>query len=229
MNLKANKRKFLARVMLLVLLVASLFSFVGCGIEPHVKKGQYYVDNRSLQSLNWELKAVSDIEEFALDDITFSLYVGQQDEVNESVYTNKYGTLDNVYFVIYAANTVDREKMSTDELYAGDYVDNVLNYAYVVKEIPIEEVLNNFEYRCVDIPFIGYYFNHYDKITIPKECILGGLEDTYKSIFIGCCLAQKYYEENEVRYVSGFISREIVLSYQMKDDGTVFINFPNSK
>ena len=216
MNLKTNKRKFIARVMLLVLLVASLFSFVGCGIEPHVKKGQYYEDNRSLQSLNWELMAVSDIEEFALDDITFSLYVGQQDEVNESVYTNKYGTLD-------------REKMSTDELYAGDYVDNVLNYAYVVKEIPIEEVLNNFEYRCIDIPFIGYYFNHYEKITIPKECILGGLEDTYKSIFIGCCLAQKYYEENEVRYVSGFISREIVLSYRMKDDGTVFINFPNSK
>ena len=225
MNLKANKRKFLAGVMLLVLLVASLFSFVGCGIEPHVKKGQYYEDTRGLQRNNWELKAVSDTEEFALDDITFSLYFGMQDN-KEEVYIDKFGSLDNVYFVIYVSNTVDREKMLT----SGDaYTNHELNHAYVIKEIPIEEMLNNFEYRYINIPFVGYYFNHYEKITIPKECILGGLEDTHKSIFIGTCVAQKYYEENEVRYVSGFISREIVLSYRMKDDGTVFINFPNSK
>ena len=76
---------------------------------------------------------------------------------------------------------------------------------------------------------MGYYFNHYEKITIPKECILGGLEATHKDIFIGTCVAQKHYEGDDVSYLTSWFSKEIVLSYRVEDSDTVFIYFPNSK
>ena len=70
---ETKKTKLIARVMLLVLLLASALSFAGCG-EPHIKKGQYYKESYTDHSL--ALKIVSNTEEFALNDVTFRVYIG---------------------------------------------------------------------------------------------------------------------------------------------------------
>ena len=59
MNLKKNKTKIIAGVVLLLVLISSTLSFVGCvRSEPQVEKGQYYYETHTDRKMCF--KIVSD-------------------------------------------------------------------------------------------------------------------------------------------------------------------------
>ena len=217
-NIKTNKTKIVARVMFVVLLISTVINLAGCG-EPQVKKGQYY-EEVFFKEFRIGFKVVSDAESFPIDDITFSMYIGISNGF-ASVVEDWFGTLENVYYIIYAANAIDTD------LDPGGV--NTLDYSYIIKEIPCKEVLDNKEeYNYFQLSYSNRIYNHCETITVPKECIINGDDVAYGDFCLGILVAQKYIENGVEKYQSGIELLFEYLFYYVDEDGTVFIDFTNT-
>ena len=232
-----SKTKLIARIMLLVLLLASAASLGACGKVSQVNKGQYYI--RALPGDHGvSIMAVSNTNEFDLNNISFQLYIGlhlksyslmdwittDKNELLTKTYeVSEIPDIDsykNFYYIVYASNSHDL-----------DPHDDILNYAYILKEIPFEESLKDGAYNFTEMPFSSdYYYNHSETITIPKECVLAASDDEYKHLIIGVVLAEKI-DNSEIQYrsTSDMYSIVMELGYSINDNGTILLSLTQMK
>ena len=236
-NFKINKTKLVAKVMLLVLLLASALNLGACSRVSQVNRGQYY-----RQALPGDhgvsIMAVSNTNEFDLNNISFQLYIGlhlksyslmdwittDKNELLTKTYeVSEIPDIDsykNFYYIVYASNSHDL-----------DPDDDVLNYAYILKEIPFEESFKDGAYNFTKMPFSSdYYYNHSEIITIPKECVLAASADEYKDLIIGVVLAERIdNSEKKYRSASDMYSIVMGLGYSINDNGTVLLSLTQMK
>ena len=246
---KINKTKLIARVMLVVLLFSSALNLAGCSISVNpsqVNKGQYYYkalgDDRHIG-----LMAISDSEEFTLDDISFQLYIGlhkksyslidwmitDENELLTKTYDISeiadYDKYKNYSYVIYAyVYNSDTINLPQDDYWTNIYWDN----AYVLREISYEESFKNGAYNFTKMPFTtDYHFNYSEQITIPKEYLMSFGDDEYGTLCIAAELVKKI-DDGTTKYGERFshvYSVGIGLDYHIKDDGTIILDFRFSK
>ncbi len=230
---KTNKRKFVAKIMLLVLLVTSAFSFAGCA-EPHVKKGQYYTENGP--PYFWDgiaLKVVSDTKNFELDNVTLQLYFGLRpkdvswvdwffNDENKSNNTTEESIKihDSYKNYCYLLCTYDyRLVMDEDGIHTIDIDFNNENL-HIFKEISYEESLTDERYTYPRYPNGTYYFNYSQTITIPEDTFLGNSG----TICIVIALVEKLDAQN-VKYSQPYDIQLKSMCYLKADDGTVELDF----
>ncbi len=231
MNLKKNKTKITAVAVLLLVLISSTLSFVGCDYEtpygyydPH--DFPYHLSSNDRLGGNLQMYAISNTDIFNIDDVTFELlygthankYIGRQDlkyyEAEDYPYYNdtKYG---GYVFAIY----VCRYEYMYEFPKCLDEISNASNHDFLTK-IPESEVFSeNYGYILrQNILLKNFYFKHKEEITIPKEyfdkqsgefiikifCILNNSEDNT-------------YESAEHTY--------IILNYEKVDEDTIKIDF----
>ena len=235
MNFKTNATKLIARVLVLVLLVTSAFSFAGCA-EPHVKKGQYYTENGP--PYFWDgiaLKVVSDTKNFELDNVTLQLYFGLRpkdvswvdwffNDENKSNNTTEESIKipDSYKNYCYLLYTYDyRLVMDEDGIHIID-IDIDFNHEnlHILKEISYEESLTDERYTYARSPKEEYYFNYSQTITIPEDTFLGNSG----TIYIVIAQVEKFDAQN-VKYSQPYDKRMIGMSYLKADDGTVELSF----
>ena len=207
---KLNKSKLVARGMLLVFLLTSVVSFVGCSFFTDRRK--YIINTQSDPYCEIMLKATSDVNNFPIDDVTFDLYIGLNGKNWFDWFLNGKcePERENTYYLVY---------MLTDKDYRNLVLNNesILNYSHIVKEIPYKETVETNKYNFINPLFLGEYFNCCEKITIPKEILLDGVDEHFQGIHIGVCLAEKSTGSNE--YVIKYYHHTIFeLSYRIVND-----------
>ena len=231
MNFKTNKTKLIAKIMLLVLLVTSAFSFSGCG-EPHVKKGQYYSVSGTPYN-EMALKVVSDTKKFSLYDVTLQLYVGLHrqkvtwldlffhNENKSENTTEKPIEIPDCYknycYLIY----VHDYRLAKDD--DGDHaaeIDFTNENLHVFKEISYKESFNDKKYTYKRSPKGKYYFNYVQTITISEDAFL----ENSGTIMIIIALVEKLDDQN-ARYSQPHNMMAISMSYVIEDDGTLTLGF----
>ena len=233
------KTKLIARIMLLVLLLASALNLGACGKVSQISKGQYYEIGISRYH-GASLMVVSDTNEYALDSISLQVYIGLHKKsysLMDWITTDKNELLTktyeiseipdidsykNCYYILYVTNSHD---------YISNTDDNVLNYAYILKEISFEESLKDGAYNFTKMPFSSdYYYNHSETITIPKECVLAAINDERHDINIGIAYAEKT-EDGDVRYgTPSEVDRAgVAFRCYSKEDGTVVLDMSKMK
>ncbi len=235
MNLKRNKIKIIAGVVFLLVLISSILSFVGCvRSEPQVEKGQYYYETYTDREMCF--KIVSDKCTFDVDDMTIKLYIGlhkkeyplsdwssidreillrKTQDYSQSPYND--GTF---YYVIFAINNTAVQQNGLG--------DKILDYSYILKEITAEESLKNGEYNFTKEPYSSdYFYNHYEYITIPKECLLEGAKYDGSWIGIGICLVKKNEITGKYEYPTDYIYHG--WSYHIIEEDQISISHWNIK
>ena len=241
-KMKLNKTKIIARVMLVVLLFAGTLNLAGCSISvkpSQVNKGQYY-DKGLVYDSNVSLMIVSDTNAFFMDDVSFQVYIGLHKksyslidwltkDQNELLYkTNDISEIadfdkeKNFYYVLYATNYGDDIKND---------MENLLNYAYILKEISFEESLKNGAYNFTKMPFTtDYHYNYSEKITIPKECIMSAIENEYHVMRIGIAYAEKI-DDGEIKY-GPYVPTDVIgvsIHCYLTEEGAVYVDLPQMK
>ena len=227
--------KITARVMLIILVLTSALSFGACG-EPNCEEGQYY-NSTALIELSLSLKAISDIDEFPSNDVTFDICIGLNRRMLRNFYTiDEYETptwpyySDNWYYVLYVVHALDfdnwTENVDYNDYNSQENIDeSFLNQAYVLKEIPHREAVESREYYFIDT-WEGEYFNHCEKITIPKEVFLDDVSERDKYIYIGIAQVEKSSETEEYRS-SPYNYVWVTFRYSMIDDNSIYLWFPH--
>ena len=224
-NLKLNKTKLVARLMLVVILIVGTINLTGC-VKSQIGKGQFF-DQTSIKS-PISLRVISDTQEFELNDVTFQLNIGlhkkeyslfhwtttdtknllsQTYDISEEVY-------DDIYYIIYLENP------DIKEVYRDDMI---LKNIDVLKEISYKESLKDGKYNYSRMPlFYETYYNYSESITIPKEYFVQG---EYNTIYIKLCMVEKINGEYHYR------NQEVKLGfdYNIRDNGTLYIGIPNIK
>ena len=217
-KIKLNKTKLIARVMLVVLLFSSALNLAGCG-EPHVKKGQCY-DEVFIKEYRTGFKVVSDSNCFPIDDITFSMYIGISNSFG-NVVRDWFGTLEDVYYVVYIANEIDTELDPNSA--------HILDYSYIIKEISCEEVMDNEEeYDYIQLPNNNRIYKHCETITLPQECIISGANSDYPDFCLGILVAKKNIENGEEKFDSPVELLFKYFHYNVDEYNTVHIDFNNT-
>ena len=160
MNFKTNKRKFVAKIMLLVLLVTSAFSFTGCG-EKYKYKFPASYDFETIIAAT----AYSDTNVFDIDNVTLTLsyslheldYFGRAD-------TNPKEQLPSIY----QDDQLELEICVCNGTHQKGIKD--INCCVELKTIE-EKKLFSQEYGHIDTPFFisnGIIYKHSEIITIPS-------------------------------------------------------------
>ena len=238
MNLiKTNKIKLIARVMLIILLFTSTVSFSACG-EPNCKDGQHYnCPHREPTYSSLYLKAITDVEVFPCDDVTFDMCIG----LNNRRTLREFYTIDeyepptwpyyseNWYYVLYVVHLLYYENWEAnidyDNINSQENIDaSFLNQAYILKEIPRREAVESREYYFTEL-WEGAYFNHCEEITIPKEVFLEDVSPYDEYVYIGMCLVDKSSETG--KYITlPYDNISMSFGYGVADD-TVELVFPH--
>ena len=162
--------------MLLVLLLTSAFSFVGCsrGDNKYILMKSYNINYHS----PIDLTASSNSKIFSKENITLDLsyamhsinHKGESD-IEPDYYNYKYLQKYDIIYGLYIADSWDYKSANYDRYWYTDDIKNIENYHFV-KMISEEEALSE-KYLSVSPWFAcGYGFdkyNHTEKITIPKE------------------------------------------------------------
>ena len=212
--------------MLLILLLSSAINLAGCsrGIN------NYVLMKRSDRQLPCPigLQASSDVNIFSIDDITFdlsyamhSIYNSGKPGIDPDYYYNEY--LYN-YDVIYGLYIASERGYMSDSIKQDSYVEDIKNIEnhHFIKMITEEEALSK-EYLMIKPWFAygyGFYkYNHTEKITIPKEFIVGN----QGSFVIVIYMFAKPYWYQVLDYAS------IIFDYVVVDDDTVEIDMHDWK
>ena len=105
--------------------------------------------------------------------------------------------------------------------------NNILDHAYILREVSFEESLENGEYNFTKMPFgSDYYYNHCEDITIPSECLINETGNKNSEFCVGIALAPK--DENTEKYNIPTDYMYIGLQYNINSDGSVDIDLvPN--
>ena len=235
MNFKTNKRKFVAKIMLLVLLATSALSFAGCAKVPdgyintdeyrYTLSQKYYGDSTLLK-----IKAISDKTVFDIDDISFKLiygthankYMGRQDIKNyESEDYLECGTrkYEDYTFALYIC---EGEVGMSRLIYGNEYVDNIENIEghKLIKIINSNEAFSD-EYGYLVRRYVllsNFDFKHVEDITIPKEYIKGD-----SGSFLIKIVA--FWKDTDTNQDSPYIVEYIVFEYEKIENDTVKIKF----
>ena len=225
MNFKTNKIKLIARVMLLVLLVTSVFSFVGCDMKyKYILSSQRYCPEGNFSPSHFV--ATSDTTIFNKNDITFNIayatYQSQQKNPKSS-YPNLYGENPIMYFGLYLALDIN----SYEEFWSFYYqtyqdissLQNIDKFTFI-KGITDEEAFTE-EYALTPTPFFisnGSIYNHVEKITIPPEFV-----SENQGVFVLKFICFGYRPQTN-DYVA-FFMKQIEFKYKKIDSDTIEIEF----
>ena len=229
MNFK--RTKLIAKILVLVLLVTSALSFVGCE-EPHVKKGQYYSLSEDFY-FPIAMKIVSNTKEFSLDDVTLQLYVGlhrqevtwldlffrdknkSNNTIDEPIEISDYDKNCCYLILIYNPSFGD---ISNEPRY---YFENYTEFnPYILKEISYEESLKNEKYSYTRYPNGQYYYNYSQTITIPQEYFVSSDRQV---VCIAVLLVEKLSDNSGYGYI--LQKKELGSLYTLLDDETLTLDF----
>lgn len=229
------KAKLIARIMLLILLLASAVSFAGCGRVPdgyihtadyrYTLSQKYYGDDTLLK-----IRAISDKTVFDMDDISFNLiygthankYIGRQDiKFYDLEHYLEGGRIEyeNYTFALYIC---EGEVGMSHLIYENEYVDNLENISghKLIKTISSNEAFSD-EYGYI-VRYYGLFENfnykHIENITIPKEYIKGDSGSFLIKII-------SFLKNVETKQYSPKIVEYIVFEYEIIDENTVKIKF----
>ena len=233
-NIKTNKTKMVARVMLVILLISSAINLAGCTktisgyYYPY--DFQYYLsqETRGDDSSIIKIWATSDSNIFDMNDIRFNLLYGTHankylDIPNDKGYDLEYylwygdKEYQNYTFALYICDlTLDYE----NKLYSRvDNIENIADHQFI-KSISSEEAFSD-EYGYVvkqQLFLSNFYYKHIEKITIPKKyikedggCFIIKLVAYY---YVG---EEKLYSPEEIEYIR--------FDYEKIEGNVVKINF----
>ncbi len=173
MNFKTNKRKFVAKIMLLVLLVTSAFSFTGCG-EKYKYKFLASYDFGTIIAAT----AYSDTNVFDIDNVTLTLsygaheldFLGRADDnpKEQLPITSQNNQLALYIWLCNKTSYKEKEENS--------------NCGTIIRIVEEEEIFSQ-EYGYIDTPFFisnGIIYKHNETITIPSYMF----ENEYGTVYI---------------------------------------------
>ena len=227
------KTKLIARIMLLVLLLASALSFAGCGRVPQGYYDPYdfnYNLNQEERGSELRISAVSNTDIFDINDISFNLllgthankYIGRQhpkgyEKEHYLYYSNRELKNAQGGEYVFALYISDIENLYMEQHIAD--IANIENYEYILSIN--EEVAFSEEYGyIVENWFLldSFLYNHIESITIPSENIRNDI-GSFVVHFV--C-----YIENYTNNCYDVIYDELVIfDYQKIDEKTVHIDF----
>ena len=182
-NLKLNKTKLVARLMLVVILVVGVLNLTGC-VKSQIQKGQHFKQTYSDHPIS--LRVVYE-EKYDINNVNLKLYVGLHkkkysliDWIFKDIKTLLSKTYDvseipdyneNIYYVIYMANP---------ELDESDEDGTIMKDEYIIKEISFAESLKDGKYNYTKMPYIGEnYYNYCDIIAIPSDFFVKTEHNTF--------------------------------------------------
>ncbi len=228
------KTKLIARIMLLVLLLASALSFAGCGRVPDGYYDPYDFEYYLSQNMRGDdatilkIWATSNKNVFDTNNITFILlygthanqYVGRQDtKFYDLERYLEYGTrkYEDYTFALYICDwTMEHEDVFYENIYD---IENIVDHEFI-KSINAEEAFSEEYGYIVENWFLldGFLYNHIESITIPKEYIKEN-----RGRFVIKLVA--FYENSETEQYLPQKVEDIVFEYEKIDVNTVKINF----
>ena len=232
-NLKTNKTKLIAKLMLVAVLGVSILNLTGCYKTPdgcyHPYDYDYYLSQKN-NAARLRIWATSDKNVFKTDDISFNLiygthaneYLGRQDkkmyDLEDYLW---YGTkeYEDYIFALYICDGDFRNTFVSDE-YCIENIENIPDHEFI-KSISAEEAFSE-DYGYVvrnQILFPSlFYYKHIEDITIPKEYVK---ED--RGSFVIKFIS--YYKDLEKNPYFPSIIEYIIFEYKKVDENTVRINF----
>ncbi len=229
MNLKKNKMKIIAVALLLLLLISSALSFVGCNYEtpygyydPHDFPYHFSSENRSNGEM--PMYAISSTNTFNINDVTFELlygthankYVGRQDLKGYDVEDYPYYNDDKYSEYAFAIYVCRDEYMYKFPEYL-DEISNAENHLFLTKIPESEAFSENYGYIVEQgILFASFHFKHKEEITIPKEYF----DKQFGRLIIKIMYLLKNSENNTYIPMG---SNKIILEYQKIGEDTIMI------
>ena len=196
MNFKTNKRKFVARVMLFILIV-SIFAMMGCSNQTDITKGLrkgFSGSDFSDESNACLIAYESDNNEFDITDVTLTFYYG---------------------FVL--ASGIELELSGQSYPVYELYFENEEGVSVLVKHV--EENLISEKYECKVIFDDNYHiieilYNHSETLTIPQELF------TKETGIIHFCI----YSENIREFDSKFRLINSIEIYYKKEKNNIILS-----
>ena len=175
-KLKFNNLRFVARVMLIIFLLTSVVSLVGCirGLDKYVvtrrRDTQWYTHIEMIVSSNTKVFLKGDVTL----NLSYAMHMVESD--GELIIKNYYDSCIEEYDLIYGlyiADNDDYKQAGFSCLWYANDIENIEGYQFV-KKISEEEALSD-DYLGVSPWFASGYgwieFNHTEVITIPKEYV----------------------------------------------------------
>ena len=227
------KTKFVARIMFLVLLLASALSFAGCAGYPNKKYIlTTHIDNYILES-QIRLRATSDTKVFSKNDITFDLSYAMHSrniwgksslQTSNDLYSTYIEKYDVVYGVYILANGYDAWDRRYDAPLSVENIEDVNNY-YFIKKLSENEALSEDYVRIYPNFAVGNgadRYNHTESITIPQEVVANT-----NGMFVVCIIAFVWDEDNSI--YNSFELSKIEFSYETIDENIIEIGMEDRK
>ncbi len=209
---KFNKSKLLARVMLVVFLMTTIFNLVGCSLGYIGYNYYKTMETDGIHSRPASIRVKSKTNTFNIENLTLDLDIGVHR-------TSFFGVMDNspkeqyafpsynIGFAIYICDGQYKNSFP----YCVDNLENIENH-YFIDEITEDEAFTK-EYG-----YNIFNYNHKRELTIPSQYL------TQNSGIIAIKLAS-YYEFGERRYdfEPDYSIYTIVLEYEKMEDSLVRI------
>ena len=218
MNFKTNKRKFVAKIMLLVLLVTSAFSFVGCSSKyEYIFISTYQGLDKSIQ-----VTAYSDTNVFDVDDVTLILsYSLHELDFWGRADTNPKEQLPNIYW--------DDQLELEICVCNGKHSGSLKNFRCCRKIKTVEEKkIFSQEYGHINTPFFisnGVIYKHSETITIPSYMFAENAGKVIISLFLVYADKDKNrFDETGQQTVPSFAI--ITINYNKVDNNKVELDSP---
>ena len=219
--------KLVAKIMLLVLLVTSAFSFVGCVGYSNKKYILGTYSNNSALTSQMRLRVTSDTKVFSKDNITLDLSYAMH---GRNVWGKSslegtgdfYSSIVDKYDVLYGLYIITDKQNVWDDRYDASLcitdIEHVNDY-YFINKVSENEALSEKYVRIYPGFAIGNggdRYNHTESITIPKE-IVDESEEKFTIAIIAF-----YWNAEYNAYVSFELS-QIELRYKNIDENTIEI------
>ena len=227
-NLKLNKTKLVARLMLAVIWVMSIVVLSSCYYyEPNLKKGQHYSSGNP--ELGNDIMVVIEQTQIDLDDFYVDAYIGlhlKKHPLSEWISTDKEAllreTVDISRIPDFNENLCYIVSIANENAFSNNFNHLDLNKAYILKEISSAESYENGNYNYTKIPFgSGYYYNYCERFVIPKNFILDTL-DTGHGTWIFCLsIVEKDPVTGECIGISNFTKASF--DFIKTEDGRIMI------
>lgn len=215
---KFNKSKLVARGMLVVFLMTTIFNLVGCSLGYIGYNYYKTMETDGIHSRPASIRVKSKTNTFNIENLTLDLDIGVHR-------TSFFGVMDNSpkeqyafpsYNIGFAIYICDGQYENSFPYYV-DNLENIENH-YFIDEITEEEAFTK-EYA-----YGGFGYNHQRKIKIPRECL------SEKTGSIAIKLAN-YYEFDEqsdgkefkYKFEPDYSIYTIVLEYEKMEDSLVRI------
>ena len=218
MNFKTNKTRLIARVMLLVLLVTSAFSFVGCGPKYKYKFLASYDFGTIIVAT-----AYSDTNVFDIDNVTLTLSYS----LNELDFLGRADANPKEQLPsIYQDNQLELEICVCNGTHQGDV--KYFNCCIKLTSVEEEKIFSP-EYGHIDTPFFisnGIIYKHSDTITIPGYMFTKDYGTVYIELFL--MYADKHLHWFDGKKLTVLSDTCIRIDYKKIDNNKVELYSPYS-